>query len=279
VFFTLSTVQLVLMLAAIMFGATILGYWAGRRMSHKRDVLREPVGVVQGALLTLVALVLAFGLAMAVGRHDARRTAVVDDANAIGTAYLRAQTLPEPQRSRSLPLFAQYTRESVDLSRTVPGSAAQERAIDAGSDLQRRMWRQASQALSAEPAASAPRLYVESLNDMIDMQTTRVAALNNRVPFAIVFFEVLGAATALALLAFFLALLSRGIVAALLTASMLTLLLLISFDLDRPTRGLIEIPVSPLESLERSMTLPPASDAPRPPHGGEHDVPPRQSAG
>jgi hypothetical protein len=263
VFFTLSSLQLVLVLAGLMFGATILGYGAGRRMANKRETLREPVGVVQGALLTLVALVLAFGLAMAVGRHDARRTAVVSDANAIGTAYLRAQTLPEPQRGLSLPLFAQYTKESLNLSRTVPGSAAQKRAVAAGSELQRRLWDQAAQALAAEPDASAPRLYVESLNDMIDMQTSRVAALNNRVPFAIVLFEVVAAATALALLAFFLALISRGIVAVLLTASMLTLLLLVSLDLDRPTRGLIEIPATPLEALQESMRLPPAADAPR----------------
>jgi hypothetical protein len=264
VFFTLSSLQLALVLAALMFGATILGYWAGRRMTHKRETLREPVGVVQGALLTLVALVLAFGLAMAVGRHDARRAAVVNDANAIGTAYLRAQTLPEPQRGISLPLFAEYTNESLNLSRTVPGGAAQQRAIEAGSELQRRLWKQAADALAAEPTESAPRLYVESLNDLIDMQTTRVAALNNRVPSAIVFFEVVGAATALALLALFLALLSRGIVAVLLTAIILTLLLFVSLDLDRPTRGLIEIPASPLEALKESMRLPPAADAPVP---------------
>jgi hypothetical protein len=264
VFFTLSSLPLALVLAGLMFGATILGYWAGRRMTHKRENLRESLGVVQGALLTLVALVLAFGLAMAVGRHDARRTAVVDDANAIGTAYLRAQTLPEPQRSLSLPLFAAYTDESLNLSRTVPGSAAQKGAIEAGSELQRRLWDQAAQAMFAEPTDSAPRLYVESLNDMIDMQTTRVAALNNRVPSAIVFFEVVGAATALALLALFLALLSRGIVAVLLTAAILTLLLFVSLDLDRPTRGLIEIPASPLEALQESIRLPPAADAPSP---------------
>jgi hypothetical protein len=261
VFLTLSSLQLALVLAGLVFGATILGHGVGRRMTHKRETLREPVSVVQGVLLTLVALVLAFGLAMAVGRHDARRAAVVDDANAIGTAFLRAQTLPEPQRSLSLPLFAEYTEQSLQLSRTVPGSEEQARAIAAGSELQRQLWDQAAQALAAAPTASAPRLYVESLNEMIDMQTTRVAALNNRVPFAIVFFEVVGAATALALLALYFALLSRGIVPVLLTASMLMLLLVISLDLDRPTRGMIEIPTSPLETLAESMRLAPAANA------------------
>ena len=92
---------------------------------------------------------LAFGLAMAVGRYDARRTAVVEDANAIGTAYLRAQTLQEPVRSASLPLYEQYTDASIALSRAVPGTSAQVRAVAAESLLQRRLWRLAGQALDA----------------------------------------------------------------------------------------------------------------------------------
>ena len=186
VFFTLNSWQLALVLAGIMFGATILGLWAGRSLSHHRDTLREPFGVVQAALLTLVGLVLAFGLAMAVGRYDSRRAAVVNDANAIGTAYLRAQTLHEPVRSLSLPLFVRYADASIALSRVGARSRrpeARDRCTE--SVLQRRLWRLAGEALDGQPTQSAPRLYVESLNEMIDMQTTRVSALNNRVPSAI----------------------------------------------------------------------------------------------
>ena len=73
--FSLNSLQLALLLAGIMFGATFLGLAAGRSLAHHAEGLREPFGVVQSALLTLVALVLAFGLAMAVGRYDARRAA------------------------------------------------------------------------------------------------------------------------------------------------------------------------------------------------------------
>ena len=112
VFFSLSSWQLGLVLTVIMFGATIVGLVIGRILSHHAETLREPFGAVQAALLTLVGLVLAFGLAMAVGRYDSRRAAVVDDANAIGTAYLRAQLLAEPVRSRSLPLIVSNTDPS-----------------------------------------------------------------------------------------------------------------------------------------------------------------------
>jgi hypothetical protein len=262
VFFTLNSWQLALLLAGIVFGATALGLVAGRVLSRHGDALREPFGVVQGALLTLVGLVLAFGLAMAVGRYDARRSAVVNDANAIGTAYLRAQTLREPVRSLSLPLYAQYADASLLLSRSVPGSPAAKRAIAAESVLQRRLWSLAGEALDAQPTESAPRLYVESLNEMIDLQTTRVSALNNRVPAAILLIEVIGAATALALMALYLAIISRGVVTVLLAAGLVTLLLFVSFDLDRPTRGFITIPSTPLIALRASMELAPAADAP-----------------
>ena len=82
---------------------------------------------------------------MAVGRYEARRVAVVDDANAIGTAYLRVQTLREPVRSLSLPLYPQYTDGTIRLGETKPGGQAQRRATAAQSVLQRRLWNLAGQ--------------------------------------------------------------------------------------------------------------------------------------
>jgi len=156
VFFTLSTWQLAILLTAITFGATLLGLWAGRSLSVHKEHLHESLGVVQGALLTLVGLVLAFGLAMAVGRYDMRRDALVDEVNAITTSYLRAQTLHEPVRSRSLPLFRQYTDASLDLSTSVPGTEAQQQTIEEGAALQRRLWRLAGQSLAAAPEQWRP---------------------------------------------------------------------------------------------------------------------------
>jgi Zn-dependent protease with chaperone function len=97
-FFRLSSFELGLILFGIVLGSTLLGSFVGHRLRGHADTLREPFGVVQAALLGLVALILAFGLTMAVGRYDSRRAAVVADANAIGTTYLRAQTLREPMR-------------------------------------------------------------------------------------------------------------------------------------------------------------------------------------
>jgi hypothetical protein len=116
--------------------------------------------------------------------------------------------------------------------------------------------------MSTAPVASGPRLYVDSLNSTIDAQSTRLSSLNNRVPGAVLGVEVIGAAVALGLLALHISLLGRGIVAMLAAAAMVTLLLLVTFDLDRPTRGLIKIPATPLVDVRASMVPPPAAAPP-----------------
>jgi hypothetical protein len=97
---------------------------------------------------------------------------------------------------------------------------------------------------------------------MIDMQTTRVAALNNRVPPAISLVELVGAAVALGLMAMYLAMFSRGVVTVVLAAGLLSLLLFVTFDLDRPSRGFIKVPDAPLVAVRAGMELPPAAEPP-----------------
>jgi hypothetical protein len=243
-------------------GATGVGLLVGRHLGRRSDLLREPFAALQTALLGVVGLILAFGLALAVGRYESRRAAVVEDANAIGTTYLRAQTLAEPFRTGSLERLVRYTDTSIRLSHSVPGSSAADDAVADGQQLQRELWALAGEALDSAPSASAPRLYVDSLNEMIDMQTVRVSGLNNRVPPAVLWLEVAAAAVALGLLAVYLAILGRGAVTVLLAAGLVTLLLLVTFDLDRPTRGMIRIPATALTDLRASMDLPPAATGP-----------------
>ncbi len=263
-FFRLSTFELALLLSAFIFGATAIGMLAGRYLRRRSEHLRDPFAAVNTALLGLVGLVLAFGLALAVGRYESRRAAVVDEANAIGTTYLRAQTLAEPARSRSLGLLRRYTDVAIRLSNAVPGSDDANRAIADGAELQRQLWALAGQSLTSSPTASAPRLYVETLNDTIDLQEVKVAGLNNRVPAAVLTVEIAGAAVALALLALYVALVGKGTAAVLSAAALVTLLLLVTFDLDRPARGMIEVPDTPLTSLRASFEPPPAYAGPPP---------------
>jgi hypothetical protein len=243
-------------------GATALGLVLGRRVRHLSDDLKEPFGVLQGALLGVVGLILAFGLSLAVSRYENRRASVVAEANTIGTTYLRAQTLPEPARTRSLNLLIRYTRSAVGVADTVPGSDEEAAAADREEELHRKLWAVGGRALDSEPLASAPRLYIETLNEMIDEQAVRLAALSNQVPIAVFVLEVLGAALALGLLAAYLAILGRGVLAVALASLLVSFLLLVIADLDRPTRGMIRVPDKALTNQLSSMEQPPAAGAP-----------------
>src|SRR5690348_8101724 len=83
--FRLNTPALSIVVATIVLGTTLVGVGVGRYLRERSEGFREPFGVVQAALVGFVALILAFGLTMAVGRYEARRAAVVDEANTIGT--------------------------------------------------------------------------------------------------------------------------------------------------------------------------------------------------
>jgi hypothetical protein len=261
-FFSLPSWAVALLVLAVIGAATAAGFALGRYLREHEAKLREPFGVLQGALLGVVGLILAFGLTLAVGRYEDRRAATVVEANAIGTTYLRAQLVAEPARSRSLALLRRYTDQALQISREVPGTSGMRRTTAAEGVLQRRLWGLAGQAIGGAPLASAPRLYVDSLNATFDAQETRLSSLTNRVPGAVLVLEVFGAAVAIGLLALHISVLGRGLVAMLAAAALVTLLLLVTLDLDRPTRGLITVPSTPLASVRASMTLPPAAHAP-----------------
>jgi hypothetical protein len=258
-FFSLSSALLLVVLLALIMGAAGAGLLVGRSLRDSREHVSEPFGVLQATLLGFMGLILAFGLSLAVGRYESRRQEVVNDANSIGTTYLRAQTLPEPLRSSSLDLLVRYTDAELRLSEVLPGSPEADQAVADGAALQRQLWALASQAVQQQPVATAPRLYEESLNAMIDEQTVRVAGLANRVPTEVLLLEIIGAAVAMFLLGLHVGVLGRGLIVTLVAATTVALLLYVTFDLDRPTRGLIQVPDAPIAQLRDSMNQPPAT--------------------
>jgi len=265
VFFSLPTEVLVAFVFTMVIGATVVGLLIGRSIRSRSEEPQDSVGVMQGALLGFMALVLAFGLSLATGRYENRRAATAAEAIALGTTYLRAQTLAEPMRTESLALLRDYTDLGIRIAKTVPGSGRQRAAVAASDEVEQELWLLAGEALDGAPVDSAPRLYVESLNESFDARVIRVAGLGNRVPPTVLVVELGGASLALALLGVHLGVLGRGALTSLLAAVFVGFLLLVTFDLDRPTRGLIEVPATTLENVRETMELPPAADPPESP--------------
>lgn len=251
--FSLNTFGLFLFLLAVVGVSIGVGATIGRKLRDRPTAQREPVGVVQGALLGLVGLMLAFGLSMAVSRYDGRRQLVVAEANDIGTTYLRAQLLDEPQRATSLALLSDYTDAAIQLAESVPGSDRFRAARASMENLQTELWTAAGDAVHADPDGSVPRLYIETLNSMIDVHTERVASVNNRVPPSVMWLLVLGSALSVGFLAYYVALLGSRFGGSVVAMMAVVLILFVSFDLDRPQRGFIKVPSTALHDLRDSM--------------------------
>jgi hypothetical protein len=260
--FHLSTAMLVVFVVGVLGGSVAVGVLIGRRRLAHGDKSHDTVGVVQGALLGLVGLLLAFGLSMAVGRYESRRGLVVQESNDIGTTYLRAQLLVEPERSESLDLLKEYADAAVAMADAVPDSQAFDDAKAEKEGLQNELWAMAGDAVAARPQDSAPKLYIETLNNTIDRHTDRVTSLGNRVPPPVIWLELVCSAVALGAMGLYLTMLGRKLASSFLTAAVLGIILLVSFDLDRPSRGVITVPSAPLVNVRASMDEPPAASAP-----------------
>jgi hypothetical protein len=262
VFFSLPTPALVMVIVISVFGAAAGGWLLGRRLRSQPTAHHEPAGVVHGAVLGLVGLLLAFGLSMAVGRYDARRALLVHEANDLSTTYLRAQLLAEPERSESLELLERYAVEATRFAQQVPDTASFNDADRKLAALQDDLWAAAGRSVDTDPVGTAPRLYTESLNDLIDRHTDRTASLRNRIPGAVLTLQLLAGALAVGALALYLTLLGRGLAASLVAAGLVVVILFVTFDLDRPERGFIKVPAAPLQDVVTDIQEGPAFERP-----------------
>ena len=109
VLYGLSSATIAFTSLALMLLAMEAGYRAGRRAQvTTTETSRSQINTVQASLLGLLALLLGFTFSIALERHNGRSSAVVEEANTIGTAFLRTELLPEPARGDARRTFAEY---------------------------------------------------------------------------------------------------------------------------------------------------------------------------
>ena len=135
-----------------------------------------------GAMLGLLAFMLAFTFGLAASRFDERRHTILDEANAIGTTYLRGGLLPEPYRTE----VRRSLREYVDVRLEGVQSGKLNQAISRSLELHARMWSQAAAVAELDPRSIVNGLFIQSLNAMIDLHATRVmVGPRSRIPMII----------------------------------------------------------------------------------------------
>lgn len=231
-----------------------LGFRIGRRRAGGDEP--ESLGTAVGAHLGLMAFVLAIAFGASGSRLDARRELVIKEANAIGTAELRARYLPEPHATRVRTLL----RRQVE-ARTVrieSGELTLEQAVRESDDAMAALWTETMKVVDLDsPPPPIIALFVGAINDVIDINTERATVfLRHRIP--IVIWGALGFITALGLLSVGYQAGRTGqkrTWAAPPLVFALAILLTIIIDLDVPRQGIVQVDQAPmltvLEALEQ----------------------------
>ena len=212
-----------------------LGNRNRQRPDHEEDA---PVGAIVGATIGLLAFLLAFTFGMAASRFDTRKQLVLEEANAIGTAYLRAEMLPEPQQSNIRNLLREYATLRVGGVTAIltPDNLARSSA------LQDRLWADAVAVGRQNPDSIVVGLFIEALNDMIDIDATRVAAGRNHIPETIWLMLYIVTILAMAAMGYQFGLTGeRSWPVTILLVMVFTAVILLIADLDSPQAGLLRV--------------------------------------
>jgi hypothetical protein len=232
------------------------------------DVLFD-AGIVSLFFGTLILLLVAGEIGFRYGRHrrprvdehwrgqarfDTRREHVVQEANAIGTAYLRVDVLPAEMQPELRRLLLDYTELRWRAFSNVVGADGAV-ALDAASQqIHSQLWEHVSAAASRDPHSLPAALMLESTNALIDMHATRIAGRRAHVPGVVILLLGLVASASIAFVGF-----SHGLGSAERSGGVFVLAILFScalvliLDLDRPSQGLVRVSQEPIRLLLESM--------------------------
>jgi hypothetical protein len=243
----LGTVVIVVVAAEIGFR---LGLWLQRR---DPDSGKSPVsGTVAGGLLGLMAFLMAFSIGIVINQQNSRKSMVVEEANAIGTAYLRAGFLGEPDRAASRDLLQEYVEVRLEAAAD-PAQLAP--AVVRSEEIHGQLWSVVEDNVRQGQDSAIMALFVDAVNEVIDVHTLRITAANLRLPTLLGL--VLYAAMVLSFLLVGMSTSADGkrdTIATSLFALAFVAVLMIIVDLDRPQQGLLTVSQTAMEDLLRSIS-------------------------
>jgi hypothetical protein len=234
--------------AVIVFLSIEAGWQLGRYFlrRHKKADEKEPsISIAVGATLGLLSFLLAFTFGMAATRFDTRKGFVVAEVNGIGTAYLRTSFLPDPLLDEARQLLKDYLVIRSGGASSIMSTDGMARAAS----IQDRLWRIGTDAVQSHDTV-ATGLFIQSLNDMIDLDSSRVTGLRNILPDNIWLMLALVTIISMTSLGFEFGISGdRRWVAIILLSIAFTAVILLISDLDRPQQGLISVSQQPLLDL------------------------------
>jgi hypothetical protein len=234
-------------LLAVEVGFRLGKYWKKRHPEEQES----HIGAMIGSTLGLWAFLLAFLVGIAINRYDLRREVVVNEANAIGTTWLRAGYLPEPYGSQSQALLREYAGERLRLAVFETHTSGRERSEAIHAEL----WALVEQMAANETPDQFKGLYVSALNETIDMHTIRIAAITTaRVPYTLYIAMYLVAVLAMLMLGFHGGISGqRDWIVTIVLVVIFSLVMLLIIDLDRSWAGFLRTSQQPMIDLLRGF--------------------------
>jgi len=237
-----------LVIATLLFIAIVVfnevGFRVGRFVQASTDSeVKALTGSIQASILGLLALLLGFTFSMSMQRYDNRSMALIDEANAIGTAALRVQLLPEHYQQEANDLLSKYVESRIEMSQLDLAKSKQRSNYNSQIiELQKDLWSLAVSATNDDPRPVTSGAFVKSLNDLIDSQGKRNALLQMHVPEVVLILLFLVFISSGGILGYSAGLSGNRMIAPIALVSLLiTLIVFIIIDLDRPKRGLIQV--------------------------------------
>ncbi len=242
-----------LFIAIIVFNE--VGFRVGRFVQVRTDSeVKALTGSIQASILGLLALLLGFTFSMSMHRFDSRSMALIDEANAIGTAILRVQLLPDKYKNEADEYFKTYVDLRVAIG-TLDLTKQEERKTYRNkiNDVQSKLWSLAILSTNDDPRPVTTGAFVKSLNDVIDSQGKRNALLQMHVPEVVLILLFVVFISSGGILGYSAGLSGKRVFAPIVLVSLLiTLIVFIIIDLDRPKRGLIQVNQNVMIELQDS---------------------------
>lgn len=240
----------IIALIAYEIGFRVGRWWQGRTP----DEAEGPAGMLVGSLFTLMAFLLAITMGMASDRFDVRRGLVLAEANSIGTTFLRAGYLPEPAASDTRELLREYA----SLRTTTNDLEDTFKRIARSVEIQNALWTTAEELARTTPDSDVLAIYIESLNETIDLHETRITAgLYARVPETVLILLIIGSSLTLGMLGYSAGLTRRrSPLSAVVMIVVLGAVISLVVDLDRPRDGFLQVNQQPLIDLQQQLGPP-----------------------
>ena len=255
----INSILIAIILFISMVAAIEIGYRIGlKKKEIANEASKAHLNSIQASVIGILALLLGFTFSLSLQRYDSRSEAVVDEANAIGTAYLRAQLLPTSLRANVQDVLRQYVDLRAQESKvSLSDSQVREVLLVKTTTTQSALWDYAKQATEIDPNPVKTGLFIQALNEVIDSFGKRNAGINRHVPELILLLVYATFLLAGVILGFTSGVAGhRPSMASYFMVILIVILVYIILDLDRPRRGLIEVTQAPLLELQSSLSSP-----------------------